>query len=304
MFHLWLGGSHKSLVSKLNSSLMMSSLFPSGVDVMWHESTALVCRRSSSRFIRFFPARRPPWFGGGSTVNHFSGTGYLAPQRCDVSELDNIHSRGRAKQRRQCASTRALSLSKRLGGSAAMSSPRWTGAPHEWELFEQHAVLGRMRPVQAAGHFNWPFSTPRTLRPLRTAGGEEEGHLLPQIATQRLKETRRATERQGVPLRWRWWVSGSQHVSEEAAEGAPPPTTWPTAPLARSLHLHREYFTHQPCCDRSTPETLNVQLPEKYNLQPNNTSDLLIMIFYQRDGCVIVQSFSQTSNHNTVCSSC
>lgn len=41
------------------------------------------------------------------------------------------------------------------------------------------------------GHFNWPFSTPITLRPLNAAGGEEEWHLLPQIATQRVKERHR-----------------------------------------------------------------------------------------------------------------
>lgn len=165
----------------------------------------------------FHQIEASPLSGRGSTVNHFSATGYLVPQWCDVSKSDNIHSRDWAEQRRQCPPTRALSLPKRLCGSIATSSQRWTRPADEWVLFSQHALLRKMRaPRRLRGHFNWPFSTPITLGAVNAAGGEEEWHLLPKTATQRVKERHREGgcrgERQGVPLRWRWWMSGSQHV--------------------------------------------------------------------------------------------
>lgn len=98
-----------------------------------------------------------PSFGRGSTVNHFSGIGYLVPQWRDVSKSDNIHSRDWVKQRCQCHPTRALSLSKRLCGSTATSGQRWTRPADEWALFSQHALLRKMKAAQAAGTLQLAF---------------------------------------------------------------------------------------------------------------------------------------------------
>lgn len=67
-------------------------------------------------------------------------------------------------------------------------------------------------------------------------------------------------KRQGVPLRWRWWMSGSQHVSEEAfasTQGAPQ-MTWLTAQLTYYTCTHpvANYFTQRPCHNHSTLQIL------------------------------------------------
>lgn len=129
-----------------------------------------------------------------------------------------------------------------LNDSMVPLKPLASATQDEWMngcYFHNTGFFAKWRLRRLRGHFNWPFSTPIKLRPLNAAGGEEEWHLLPKIATQRVKERQGSgmskTKRQRVPLCWRWWMSGSQHVSAQAfayTVGVPQ-MTWQTAQLTR-----------------------------------------------------------------------
>lgn len=96
------------------------------------------------------------------------------------------------------------------------------------------------------GHLNWFFFK----RPLHynrwTQQAEKKSDIYcHRLLHKELKRDRRSGggargERQGVPLRWRWWMSGSQHILVEVfafTEGAPQ-MTWLTAQLAYSTCTH------------------------------------------------------------------
>lgn len=205
----------------------------------------------------------PPFFffGRGSTVNHFKGAGYLAPQWCDVSKSDNRHSRDWAKQGHQCPPTRALSLPNDSVAPLQPAASAKQDQQMNGHYFHNTHFFAKWRPCRLQGHFNWPFSTPIRLRPLNAAGRKEEWHLLPKAATQRVKE-RQWGGAEGLKDKGSLFGDGDEWVYHNTLrwrtlhpQWGAPQMTWLTAPLAHSTCTQplTEYFTWQPCYNHSSP---------------------------------------------------
>ena len=109
--------------------------------------------------------------------------------------------------------------------------------------------LRRMR-----GHFNWPFSAPIALRPAETtAGREDEWHLLPQIATQRVKEGQGEWGAQGWETRgpssltvMNEWITTHFRRGLCIPRGSSSNVTTDSSTCLLHLHPPSEYFTWWP----------------------------------------------------------
>lgn len=120
--------------------------------------------------------------------------------------------------------------------SNATSTQHWTEPAHEWGLFSQH--FAEWRPCRRQGHFNRPFSTPRP-------PNEHSGHRgrVTFTASQRVKDGGGGgrSERQGVPLCWLWWMSGSQQGLEKAFASTQEASqmTWVTPHCGAAENAHK-----------------------------------------------------------------
>lgn len=184
-----------------------------------------------------------------------------------------MHSLDWGEQRRQCPPTRALSLSKRLRGSAATSSQRRTRPADEWALFSQHALLAKMKAPRAGCG---DTSTGLFQHPLHWEQWTQRAEKKSDIYCHRLphKELKRDTGRRGrggggegggwetrgpsLLTVMNEWIT--THLGRRPSHPRRELLQWHEWQLRSALHLHpppptAARFTQPPCCNRSTPLT-------------------------------------------------